>query len=602
MKLTYASLSTQGPVRPNNEDAVGFWEPTEDERRRTHGSLMVIADGVGGQSLGEVASQTSVDVLIKHFQESPVDHPPRQLLWDMIIAANLAVYDRGMEISRQQTSSEKRGADRMATTLTATLFRNAEATIGHVGDTRAYHVQGGRVQQITADHSYAAEQFRLGLITQQEAIYSKNRNVLMRSIGREPTVQVDLYTVRIAQGDYIVQCCDGVHQFVSNDEIGQIVMHNAPQDACRQLIELAEKRGTEDNLTVQIIRADRVEDVMFYRGLPIYREVAQPMGHEVEVGHTLDGRFEVTDLISRSGMASIFKAKDLQTGEYVALKVPFMQFESDPAFYTRFQREESIGRRLNHPYVLKIVPMEDKSRPYIAMEYLQGQTLRSLLQSMEKLPAADALGIASRVCEALEYLHSQDVIHRDLKPENIMLCEDGSLRLMDFGIAKASGLRRLTFAGFSTSMGTPDYMAPEQVKGKRGDARTDIYSLGVILYEMLTGEMPFEGSNPYAIMHARLVNDPVAPRKINPELSPQIEEIVLHAMERQPYDRYPTAAAMRAELDAPDNVQVTGRSERLRPGRPWQGQWQQWRLYIVAAVIPLIVLLAFLIGSRWHGR
>ena len=126
---------------------------------------------------------------------------------------------------------------------------------------------------------------------------------------------------------------------------------------------------------------------------------------------------------------------------------------------------------------------------------------------------ADALAIAGRICEALEYLHGQNVIHRDLKPENIMLCDDGSIRIMDFGIAKAAGLRRLTFAGFSASMGTPDYMAPEQVKGKRGDARTDIYSLGAMLYEMVTGATPFEGTNPYAIMNARLTGDPVAPRK-----------------------------------------------------------------------------------------
>ena len=593
MELTYASLSSPGPCRPNNEDFIGFWQPGEEERRRTHGALAVIADGVGGQGFGEVASQMSVEVVLQQFQQAKDDLSPRQVLWDMINAANLAVYDKGMD---------QREGGRMATTLTATIFRNAEATIGHVGDTRSYHVQGGRVQQITSDHSYAAEQLKLGLISQQEAMHSEMRNVLMRSVGREPTVQVDLYTIRVNQGEFIVQCCDGVHQFVSEAEIGEIVLRTSPQEACGELIALAEKRGTQDNLTVQIIRVDRVEDVMFYRGLPIYREVSQPMGHEVEVGQTIDGRFEITDLIARSGMASIFKGKDLQTGGTVALKVPFMQFESDPAFYDRFQREETIGRRLNHPYILKIVPVEEKSRPYIVMEYLQGQTLRQVLQSVGRLPAADALDAASRICEALEYLHSQDVVHRDLKPENIMVCDDGSIRLMDFGIAKAAGLRRLTFAGFSTSMGTPDYMAPEQVKGKRGDARTDIYSLGVILYEMLTGTTPFEGSNPYAIMHARLVGDPVAPRKHNHDLSPQIEEIVLHALERQPYDRYPTAAAMKAELDAPEKVHVTGRSERLQPQRAWQGRWQQWRMYIIAAAIPVVVIAGFLIYVRLHGH
>src|SRR5262249_34288596 len=184
----------------------------------------------------------------------------------------------------------------------------------------------------------------------------------------------------------------------------------------------------------------------------------------------LDERFHITDVISRSGMASIFKARDLQTGRTVAVKVPFMQFESDPGFFSRFEREEAIGKALDHPYILHIVPVQQKSRPYIVMEYLEGQTLRQLLRSVRPLPEADALRIASRVCEALEYMHKHDVVHRDLKPENIMLCNDGTLRIMDFGIAKAAGMRRLTFTGFSNAMGTPDYMAPEQVKGKRGDA------------------------------------------------------------------------------------------------------------------------------------
>src|ERR1043166_4984124 len=133
------------------------------------------------------------------------------------------------------------------------------------------------------------------------------------------------------------------------------------------------------------------------------------------------------------------------------------------------------------------------SRPYLVMEYLQGQTLDEVMQVTRPLPEKDALQIASRLCDALEYMHEHDVIHRDLKPQNVMLCNDGSLRIMDFGIAKAGSSKRITFGGFSPTLGTPDYMAPEQVKGQRGDERTDIYSLGAILYEMLTGRLPFEG-------------------------------------------------------------------------------------------------------------
>jgi len=325
----------------------------------------------------------------------------------------------------------------------------------------------------------------------------------------------------------------------------------------------------------------------------MYQKVdSNHMGTEPEVGQLLDGRYQITDLISRSGMASIYKATDVKDNRTVALKVPFMQFESDPGFYSRFKREQEIGVALNHPYILRVDADEgNRSRPYLVMEFLEGQTLGHLMRSVRPMPVNDALKIASRVCEALHYMHDHDVVHRDLKPENIMICNDGSIRIMDFGIAKYEGQRRLTFGGFTPAMGTPDYMAPEQVRGKRGDRRTDIYSLGAILYEMVTGSVPFEGANPFLIMNARVTGDPVAPRQKNPEITPQVEELILHAMARNPQDRYQTALDMKHDLDHPDEVQVTGRAQRLEAPAAWKSRWRSMRLTVLAVVIPVAVFL-----------
>jgi serine/threonine-protein kinase len=595
MELTYAQLSSAGPVRPNNEDFVGFWQPGDLDRLRSHGTVALLADGVGGHGHGEVASRLAVEAALERFREAKPGVAPNQILWKMFTAANLAVYDHGMD---------HRDQGRMATTLTISLFRNNEVTVGHVGDCRVYLAQNGRIRRVTTDHSYVGMQLKLGLISEQEASTSEMRSVLTRSIGKEPTVQVDYFPVQVNRGDRLVQCTDGLYTCVTEQEVMEIVTHHSPAEACRELIALAEKRGTEDNLSVQVVHVQRVEQLIYYRGLPVYQEVEPSMSNEIEVGQVLDDRFHINGVISRSGMASIFKATDLKTGKAVAVKVPFMQFESDPAFFARFQREEEIGKALDHPYILHIVPVEEqKSRPYIAMEYLEGQTLRQFLRAVRPVPVRQALEIAGRICDALDHMHRHQVVHRDLKPENIMLCNDGSLRVMDFGIAKAAGLRRLTFTGFSPAMGTPDYMAPEQVKGKRGDERTDIYSLGAILYEMVTGCPPFEGANPYMIMNARLAGDPVAPRKRNPEVPPEVEEIVLHAMEQNPLDRYPSAAAMKAELDKPEAVQVTGRSERLRPPVVWRTRWRAMRLTLVAVLIPVVVFgLLFLIARRpWES-
>ena len=337
--------------------------------------------------------------------------------------------------------------------------------------------------------------------------------------------------------------------------------------------------------------------------LPSLEEAPAPTDKEFQIGHVVDERFRITQLISRSGMSSVYKATDLSTGNSVALKVPFMEFESDPGLYSRFEREEAVGKVLDHPYILRVVPVEHKSRPYIAMEFLEGQTLRQRLSSGGRLPVAEALNIAGRICEALDYMHRQDMVHRDLKPENIMLCTDGSLRIMDFGIVKVSGMRRLTFSGFSPALGTPDFMAPEQVKGKRGDQRTDIYSLGAVLFEMITGTVPFEGSTPFQIMNARLTGDPPAPRSINPDIPTEVEEIVLHAMQRNPEDRYPSAAAMKAELDAPEKVVMTGRHERLKAPALRESFWQQYQVLLLSLLVPVIIVgLFFLIVFRFRGR
>ena len=376
-----------------------------------------------------------------------------------------------------------------------------------------------------------------------------------------------MFKETLAKGDVLVQCTDGLYSVVLDDVICDVAGHLAPAEACAELIASAEKRGAEDNISVQLIRINEIEHRHFYRGAPFYVKAAAPsVSNEIQPGQVLDERFEITDMINRSGMASIFKANDLQTGQTVAIKVPHMQFESDTATFSRFEREEEIGKALQHPYILKIFPIdpEKKSRPYIVMEYLQGQTLGALLREVHPLPERDAVKIASRICEALDYMHANKIVHRDLKPQNIMICNDGSIRIMDFGIAKSLKMRRLTFVGFSPSMGTPDYMAPEQVKGKRGDARTDIYSMGAILYEMCTGATPFEGESPYAVMNARLTGDPVAPRKLNTHLTPAVEEIILHAMERNPAERYQSAAAMKAELDDYEKVELVERFRRLQ--------------------------------------
>ena len=299
-------------------------------------------------------------------------------------------------------------------------------------------------------------------------------------------------------------------------------------------------------------------------------------------GETVD-QYQVLDVIARSGMATIFRARDLENGHTVALKVPHLQYASDMVFHERFKREEEIGQRLDHPAVIKVFQPREKSRLYLAMEYVDGELLRDRLRRERRLPIETAVALAIAIADALAYLHDHSVVHRDLKPENIMVSADGRVKLVDFGIALDTTLRKMTWAGLSQTVGTPDYMAPEQVKGKRGDARSDLYALGVILYEMLTGETPFQGDNVYAAMRAKLQDDPTPPRRLRPDISPALEEIILHALERDPRDRPESALELREALAHPESVVITGRASRQRP-KPKMPRWLRTLLGVGAAV------------------
>lgn len=227
-------------------------------------------------------------------------------------------------------------------------------------------------------------------------------------------------------------------------------------------------------------------------------------------GEVLD-HYRIDSVVAVSGMATIYRATDLTAQRVVAIKLPHFEMESDPVFFDRFRREEAIGLALNHPAVIKVFAEPNRSRLYMVLEWVEGRLLRQVLNQEGRLTSERAVSIARQICDALDYIHGQGVVHRDLKPENIIVDAADRVKLIDFGIASKAGARRLTWGKFSHTQGTPEYISPEQISGKRGDVRSDVYSLGVILYEMLTGETPFSGSNPVLVLNAKTRCDPPSP-------------------------------------------------------------------------------------------
>lgn len=314
-------------------------------------------------------------------------------------------------------------------------------------------------------------------------------------------------------------------------------------------------------------------------------------------GDQLD-HYRIESLVARSGMASIFRATDVRDGRQVAIKIPHPDVESDPALYDRFRREEEIGTTLDHPGVMKVFVDENRSRVYMVMEWVDGRLLRKILDESHKLPPERAVHLALRILDTLEYIHSRGVVHRDLKPENVMVDNNDNIKLIDFGIAANAKARRLTFAKLSQTMGTPDYISPEQVKGKRGDARSDLYALGVILYEMSTGKVPFSGENAFLIMNDRLLNNPVPPREIDPSITPALQEIIYRAMERDPKNRYATAHDFALDLQHQDKVGVAVRPELHNWKDRRTPRSRQILLYIALALIPVVIFALLLYVAK----
>jgi serine/threonine-protein kinase len=318
-------------------------------------------------------------------------------------------------------------------------------------------------------------------------------------------------------------------------------------------------------------------------------------------GETLDERFLLLEEIGRGGMSTIFKARDLRDHDHpVVVKVPSPMFASGLGAWSMFQREEEIGLQLDHPLVLKFLPhVSDKPRSYLVTEFVPGRTLADRLRERRPLPESEAVPIASQVCAALEYIHRSGFVHYDLKPANVMVCPDGTIRLIDFGLAHGVETTRFTLSGAPPAMGTSDYVAPEQIRRKRGRKSVDIYGLGAMLYEMLTGRPPFPGDDPFKVASVRTLGDPPAPRALNPNISRETEEIVLRAIRRDPAERYSTATAMQADLDHLERVVVTGYCDRLQPVTRWKRVRRLAGHVFMVGVLPVIAQVGLFV-MLWH--
>ena len=355
------------------------------------------------------------------------------------------------------------------------------------------------------------------------------------------------------------------------------------------------------------------------------RDITQP--------RLLGGRYELDGIVGRGGMAEVFRARDIRLDRIVGVKTLRDDLARDQTFQARFRREAQSAASLNHPSIVAVYDTgEDMVGslpvPYIVMEFVDGRTLRDLLRDDRRLLPERAADITDGVLRALDYSHRNGIVHRDIKPGNVMLTRSGDIKVMDFGIARAVSDSQLTMTQTAQVIGTAQYLSPEQARGERVDARSDLYSTGCLLYELLTGRPPFTGDSPVAIAYQHVKEDPLPPSQVDPEVPAWADAIVLKAMQKDPGDRYQSAGEMRNDIQralsgqpvaapmlgaayagalrptgAP--TQVAGRTAAVPPymygpddggtGGPPQRQRRAWPWVVLAVVVVILIVAIALI-------
>ena len=320
----------------------------------------------------------------------------------------------------------------------------------------------------------------------------------------------------------------------------------------------------------------------------------------LQIGDQFD-RFQILGHLAQGGMSEIYRAFDLVNRREVVLKLPDSSMIGDPAQYERFQREMEVVRALDHPAILRGLDAGRYNRtPFLVTEFVQGDSLRKIIETKAPMPVGQAVELVRKIADGMAYCHQNGVVHRDLKPENILVNPQGQPVIMDFGLALTKASHRVTYSNLSATMGTPDYMSPEQIDGQRGDARTDIYALGTIFFELLAGRVPFTGDTQLAIMAQHVQGTVPRLDKLQPSVPPQIAAIVARCLRKNPDERYADMPALIDALDHPEAADLSLLEEQASASSARPAWWRSSGFKTTAVafgILLVVIVLAFALSS-----
>ena len=470
LKISVGQYSDKGR-KETNQDFHGVLIPTEP-LLSLKGIAIVLADGISSSNVSRVAAESAVKGFLTDYYCTSESWSVRTSAQRVLEATNSWLHS---QTKRSQYSYDKdRG---YVCTLSAIVLKSTTAHLFHIGDSRIYRVSGNSLEQLTNDH---------------RVIISSEQSYLGRALGVNPQVEIDYVMSRIEKGDTFVLVTDGIYEHVADRHIARTIRDNNDDldRAAKAIVEQAFELGSKDNLTVQIVR---VEELPESAASEVYGQPRElPLPPLLEARQVFDG-YRIVRELHGSSRSHIYLAVDIANEDVVTIKIPSIDLRDDPEYLKRFMMEEWVARRIESPHVLKGgPPSRKKNFVYVVTEFIEGQTLTQWMIDNPKPHLETVREIIEQIAKGLRAFHRKEMLHQDLRPDNIMIDKAGTVKIIDFGSTRVAGVAEgLPQNKGEDILGTAQYTAPEYFLGERGSTNSDLFSLGVIAYQMLTGNLPY---------------------------------------------------------------------------------------------------------------
>lgn len=537
-------------IKAENEDAIGIRIP-DANLQLTKGTVAVIADGVSAAEAGKEASETCVQNFLADYYSTPETWSVKKSSGQVLTALNRWLYSQGRHFPDQQKG--------YLTTFSSLIIKAQRGYLLHVGDSRIYRLRNSELEQLTRDHT---------------TIVSSKQTYLARAMGLDSILEVDYQEIQLQAGDIFLLSTDGLHDFVSSKSICSIIHANDDFEvACQQLIDQAYRNGSNDNISCQLLG---INSLPLSQNTLLPSHLANmPFPPALKIGQAIDN-LKVLKVLHASHSSHLYLVEDIENKKQFCMKTPSVNYIDDNDYIERFVMESWIGARLNNANILKVV---ETNRPkkylYYLVEFVQGITLQEWIKQHPNPAVQDVLIIIEQVIKGLRAFHRKETLHQDLKPGNVMIDNNGQVKIIDFGSCYIKGIQELQPNNDAPSiLGTATYSAPETILNGESNEQSDIFSLAVILFEMLTGKLPFNGKLETCRTQKAYFNSQyIDAYEFNPLVPFWLNNSIKKALSINPRKRHADVSEFLHELKNPSHNNNNASKQQLierNPERFWQ--------------------------------